>query len=42
VNDITGKRLDEQVAVIAQIAFDDRDIDAEAIHAARRLRRPLP
>jgi hypothetical protein len=42
VNDTTGRWLDEQVAVIAQIAFDKRDINAEAIYAARRLRRPLP
>jgi hypothetical protein len=38
VQDTTGKYLDEQVAIIAQIAFDDRDVDADTVRKARRPR----
>jgi hypothetical protein len=36
VRDLTGRWLDKQVAVIAQIAFDVEDIDIETVRSARR------
>ena len=38
VQDITGKYLDEQVAIIAQIAFGVSDICADTVRKARRPR----
>jgi hypothetical protein len=38
--DLTGKRLDEQVAVITEIAFERRDITVDMVRKARKV--PLP